>query len=214
MILPIAWWLLTAFGLAVWAAFLVKTRARAAGASPSPLHGQSALQSSELDPPMAEVTRLVPYIRAVLRARGVPRCEEQDLVQSVLLGAWLAITSGRYHPEPAGIRAWVAEIARRLAAKHRRSARFRRELLTDPDEIDEEHLAGDAEAAVIDEEHRELVIELLDPRDAKQTVLIAHDLDGVSMEEIARALHVTVSTAYRWRTAALEALQEQVRRRV
>src|SRR5262245_32081498 len=82
-----------------------------------------------------EVRTLIPYIRAVLRSRGVPRGEEPDLLQAVLVGAWLAITNGRYRPDPASsLRAWIAEIARRQAAKYLRSARRRRERVTDPDE--------------------------------------------------------------------------------
>ena len=77
-----------------------------------------AAQMSKPDPPsMEEIHALTPYIHSVLKARGVPERDRCDLVQRVLIGAWRAIASSRYEPQPGvPLRAWVGEIARRQAS--------------------------------------------------------------------------------------------------
>jgi RNA polymerase sigma factor (sigma-70 family) len=171
---------------------------------------------SKLDPPsIEEIHALTPYIRTVLKAHGVPQRDRCDLVQRVLIGAWQAIMSCRYQPEPGvPLRGWVGEIARRQASNYRRSARVQREQLTDPDEIQRESPRTQPDEALAEEEERELVAKQLQCPDAMRAVLIAHDLEGLPMAEIARARRVPLSTAYRWRAAALELLRQEVRRRV
>lgn len=170
-----------------------------------------AAQASQL---LDEVYALIPYVRVVLRARGVPRRAEEDVVQSVLIGAWQAITSGRYRPDPnASLRAWIAEIARRQAAKYRRWARPRRAEQLDSEETCYESPHGQPDELLEDGEDQQFVTEQLKSPDQKQAILIAHDLDGLAMADIARSHNVSLSTAYRWRADALESLRDLARRR-
>jgi RNA polymerase sigma factor (sigma-70 family) len=213
--LPIAWWVLMASGFALWGAFIVIARTRVAAVPSTPNLGPFAAQASKLDPPvMAEVRALTPYIRAVLRSRGVLQRDEWDVVQDVLIGAWKAITSGRYRPSPtASLKAWVAEIARRQAATYRRSVRHRWEELTDPGEIHHESRRARPDEMLEDAEDAQFVAEHLKCPDEKQSVLLAHDLDGLAIAEIARDRRVPLSTAYRWRASALASLQDEARQR-
>jgi RNA polymerase sigma factor (sigma-70 family) len=173
-------------------------------------------QMSNLDPPsMEEIHALTPYIHAVLKARGVPQRDRWDLVQHVLIGAWQAIVSSRYQPKPGvPLRAWVGEIARRQASTYRRSARARQEELMDPDEIRHESRQTPPDDRLAEEEERQIVTTQLKSTNPMQSVLIAHDVDGVPMAEIAKEQRVPLSTAYRWRASALSALQKEARRRV
>jgi RNA polymerase sigma-70 factor (ECF subfamily) len=83
---------------------------------------------------MGEIYALTPYIAQVLKSRGVPQRDREDLIQRVLLGAWQAIAAGRFRRDPdIPLRAWVAEIARRQAFNYWRASRSRKEQLTDPD---------------------------------------------------------------------------------
>ena len=175
-----------------------------------------AAQMSKPDPPsMEEIHALTPYIHSVLKARGVPQRDRCDLVQRVLLGAWRAIASSRYRPEPGvPLRAWVGEIARRQASTYRRSALVRREELTDPDEIRHESRQPPPDDMLAEKEERHLVTTQLKSADPMQMILFAHDVEGLPMAEIAKEQRVPLSTAYRWRASALSALQKEARRRV
>lgn len=173
-----------------------------------------AAQMSKLDPPsMDEIRTHVPYIRTVLKSRGVPQRDRGDLVQSVLIGAWEAITSDRYRPDPVRLRAWLAEIARRQAANYRRSARVQWEQLTDPDDMHHESQRTQPDGLLEVAEDWQFVTEQLKSPDEMQSVLIAHDLEELPMAEVARDRRVPLSTAYRWRATALESLRQVVRRR-
>ena len=175
-----------------------------------------AAQMSKLDPPsMEEVHALTPYIHSVLKARGVPQRDRCDLVQRVLIGAWQAIASSRYQPKPGvPLRAWVGEIARRQASTYRRSALARREELTDPDEIRHESRQTPPDDMLAEKEEQHLVTTQLKSASPMQRILIAHDVEGLPMAEIAKEQRVPLSTAYRWRASALSALQREARRRV
>jgi RNA polymerase sigma factor (sigma-70 family) len=201
-------------------AYMAYCNACATAGGPSghfPVRGSdAAAQMSNLDPPsMEEIHALTPYIHSVLKARGVPQRDRLDLVQRVLLGAWQAIISSRYRPIPGvPLRAWVGEIARRQASTYRRSARARQEELTDPDEIRHESQQTPPDERLAEEEERQIVAAQLQSTNPMRSILIAHDVDGVPMAEIAKEQRVPLSTAYRWRASALSALQKEARRRV
>jgi len=159
-----------------------------------------AAQMSKPDPPsLEEIHALTPYIHSVLKARGVPQRDRCDLVQRVLIGAWQAIASSRYQPKPGvPLRAWVA----------------RREELTDPDEIRHESQQTPPDDMLAEKEEQHLVTTQLKSANPMQMILIAHDVEGLPMAEIAKEQRVPLSTAYRWRASALSALQREARRRV
>ena len=64
-----------------------------------------------------------------------------------------------------------------------------------------------------DAEDAQFMAEHLKRPDEKQSVLLAHDLDGLTMAEIAKDRRVPLSTAYRWRASALASLQDEARQR-
>jgi DNA-directed RNA polymerase specialized sigma24 family protein len=71
-----------------------------------------------------------------------------------------------------------------------------------------------ADDMLAEEEERHLVTAQLKSANPMQQILIAHDIEGLPMAEIAKEQRVPLSTAYRWRASALSALQKEARRRV
>ncbi|WP_437759860.1 RNA polymerase sigma factor [Sorangium sp. So ce1389] len=74
--------------------------------------------------------------RGIVRATlaGIPRRDRADVEQEVFLGAWRAIRSGRYRPNPKdqprdALRKWLHGIAWRQASKYFESAYVRRAVL-------------------------------------------------------------------------------------
>lgn len=75
-----------------------------------------------------------PFIALLLRALHVPARDREDLLQTVLLGAWEAIQARRYRPDPRrhprhALRAWLHGIAWHQVSHHRESAYVRRVVL-------------------------------------------------------------------------------------
>lgn len=76
-------------------------------------------------------------IRRALRRRGVRPEDVEDLVQEVVVAAWVAAELGRYAPDPAedpraALRRWLTGIARNLASHHVGRASVRYDVATDP----------------------------------------------------------------------------------
>ncbi|WP_437291168.1 RNA polymerase sigma factor [Sorangium sp. So ce406] len=74
--------------------------------------------------------------RGIVRATlaGIPKRDRADVEQEVFLGAWRAIRSGRYRPNPKdqprdALRKWLHGIAWRQASKYFESAYVRRAIL-------------------------------------------------------------------------------------
>ncbi|WP_437692173.1 RNA polymerase sigma factor [Sorangium sp. So ce176] len=74
--------------------------------------------------------------RGIVRATlaGIPKRDRADVEQAVFIGAWKAIRSGRYRPNPKdpprdALRKWLHGIAWRQAAKYLDSAWVRRFIL-------------------------------------------------------------------------------------
>lgn len=115
-----------------------------------------------------------PFVAPLLRALHVPARDREDLLQTVLLGAWEAIRARRYRPDPrrhprAALRAWLHGVVWRQVSHYRQSARIRCEILFDaplapaghaPVEIEGELLARAAlrEVAALPRGHREVLL--------------------------------------------------------
>lgn len=74
------------------------------------------------------------YVHAVLRRRGVPREDIDDLVQETMLGAFRSMIEGRFKPDPRvklgrAVRWWLRRIALNLADHELGRAHRRRERL-------------------------------------------------------------------------------------
>ncbi|WP_437714742.1 sigma-70 family RNA polymerase sigma factor [Sorangium sp. So ce448] len=115
-----------------------------------------------------------PFVAPLLRALHVPARDREDLLQTVLLGAWEAIRARRYRPDPrrhprAALRGWLHGIVWRQVSHYRERACVRCEILLDapfspagqaPVEIEGALLARAAlrEIAALPAGHREVLL--------------------------------------------------------
>jgi RNA polymerase sigma-70 factor, ECF subfamily len=126
---------------------------------------------------------------------GVRDADREDLTHDV----FVTFHRRREDYDPARpLRAWLHGIALRVALGHRRLARQKAEVLCPGSEgegaADGAPLADERLAR---EEDLALVVEALAAveRD-RRALLVRHDVDGVGMPEIARALGIPLNTAY------------------
>jgi RNA polymerase sigma-70 factor, ECF subfamily len=145
------------------------------------------------------------YVYHVLRRHGIALSDVEDLVQEVFLVMWRRwgqYDSGR------PIRPWLAGIAFRVAYNHRQRAS--REVpggfIDLPDETPDPEQTADSDKA------RSLVWTVLAALPEKhRSLLLTHDVDGVSVREIADALAVPVPTAHTRLRAARRAFAKAVK---
>ena len=143
----------------------------------------------------------VPFVRALLRAMGIPRQDEDDLIQEIVIGAWRSITNGRLliHPdvplEPA-LRSWLYGITWRQVRHYRERAHRRREVpVTEP--FGHERVLFTLYAPAPDGPFaaRE-ILAALDRIPAKyRDPLVLHHLEGFDAPEIAAILGIPENTA-------------------
>ena len=127
------------------------------------------------------------YLHAVLRRNGVAAADIEDLVQEVFVVLW---RRWKDFQTDRPLRPWLAGIAVNLA--WRSVARQRREV---PDgEMDVEEMLSPLDDRVA---ARSLVAQALaEVPSNNRTVLVLHDLEGVSMRAVADSLTVPLATAY------------------
>jgi RNA polymerase sigma-70 factor, ECF subfamily len=146
-------------------------------------------------------------IRAVwgwLERLGVPRCHRDDVAGQVWLNA--CESWPRFDPKLGRPARWLNAITVHVASHYHQRARHRKEELVDVIEVLDP--APDA-AAVMESDHvrirtRDAVNEL-EPE--LRFVLVAHDLDGASMTQIAQEAGVPLSTLYKRRAIAIDELR-------
>lgn len=140
-------------------------------------------------------------IRNTLGRLGVATSDLDDVEQEVLR----AVARGLEQFDPLlssdpeqAFRRWIWEICRRQAASHRRARLCRREVLFDTGEMDcWEGEAPGAEAHCLMAERTALLsalLEQLDPQ--RRAVLVAYELDGVPMVDVATRLGISANTAW------------------
>ncbi|WP_437570146.1 RNA polymerase sigma factor [Sorangium sp. So ce542] len=101
--------------------------------------------------------------------------------------------------QPGGsLNAWLSAIASRIALRHRQLARNVRELLSeDGQAVDVADPGLDAEQLHAQAETGRLVRRLIQHIEKRRRpIFILHDLDGVSMRDIAQAFHISQNTAW------------------
>jgi RNA polymerase sigma-70 factor (ECF subfamily) len=130
------------------------------------------------------------YVHRTLLHRGVAATEAEDLAQDVFLVAWRRWRD--YEPERP-VRPWLAGIAVRLAMKH--VDRRRREIpLPEADPIDAAPLPDERLAS---ERARTFALQVIAALPTRhRTALIQHELDGVSVKDLATLWSVPLPTAY------------------
>jgi RNA polymerase sigma-70 factor, ECF subfamily len=131
-----------------------------------------------------------PFVWRLLRRLGASAVDADDLCQEVFLvlhRRFADIDTSR------PLRPWVYGVAIRLASAHRRRGRFR--------EAAREDLEASAPALQHEELERRQVRDLLHAAitrldDPKRAIFVLHELEELTMTEIAEALSCPVQTAY------------------
>jgi RNA polymerase sigma-70 factor (ECF subfamily) len=142
-----------------------------------------------------------PYVWSTLRRLGVPAPDLEDRVHDVFVQVHGHL--GDYDTARP-VRPWLFGFAFRIASQERRRAHRRHEVPGEaPNAVDPGALP---DAQVAAEQDRRLVLEALDAIALeRRAVFVLFELDGVSMEEIARTLGIPVNTGYsRLRAARAE----------
>lgn len=141
------------------------------------------------------VGKVARFIWLALRRHGVPSRDRSDLVQEILLAALEAWP--QYDAEIAAPEKWLNGIIRHHV--QRRRARSAKDPFPEKEKADQDlhEESRSAEELLMSEERRTLVHQLyqeipFDYRDA----MIAHELDGMTLEEIAVSRRIPVSTAH------------------
>jgi RNA polymerase sigma-70 factor (ECF subfamily) len=135
------------------------------------------------------------YVLHSLRRLGVEDRDVEDVAHDtfVIVGRKLA-----EYDAARPLRPWLFGIAFRVALDYRRSARVRRERLNLPHEA-QEVVDGrpSADAHVERADAQRLVLAALETlRLEARAVLILHDIDEVSVPDVATALGIPLNTAY------------------
>ena len=134
-----------------------------------------------------------PWVRRKLRALRVRPADLDDVAQEVFLD--LHATFDRFYADRP-LRPWLGRIVLRAAADYRRRACFWREVLGQlPDDAPDP--SPDAETQTAERRALRCLrtrLGQLDP--ARREVFLLHDVDGVPMPEVARALALPLNTGY------------------
>lgn len=131
------------------------------------------------------------FLWRTLMNLGIPAHEAQDLCQEVML------TVHRKLPDFDGqsLRGWLYGICVRVASDYRRSARVRREVVSEapPDQSIE---ASQADA--LDHKRRlTLLLAALDQLDeGKRAAFVLHEIEELTLAEVAEALQTPIQTVY------------------
>ncbi|MDC0741654.1 RNA polymerase sigma factor [Polyangium mundeleinium] len=157
------------------------------------VYPESAKKPATLPYPEATFARFYreswDFVRRVLLKRGVPEREADDLVQEVFIVAWRRRDSVAFGEQA---RLWLSMVALYIASNHRKLARYRTEELAG--ELPEPAVFPRV-IEVIDAAH--LLARALRKLGRKvAAVLVAYEIEGRSMPEIARMLRIRLTTAY------------------
>ncbi len=149
----------------------------------------------------------LPFVWSTLRRLGVPDADREDVAHDVFLHVF------RHWPDydpTRPLRSWLFVFAARAASDHRRRARHRYEVLGD---VDESVATTSGAEPIRAREQQALLQEALQSVDEeRRPVLLLHELEGLAIPEVARALGIPLNTAYSRLRVAREELSAAVRR--
>jgi len=181
-------------------------------------HLESVGVSMTAETPLHQVASpVVPDVRAIVeehaafllrsvRRLGVAELDVEDVAQEVLVIVHRKLAQ---YDVRCSMRGWIFGIASRVAADYRRSARVRRERVSDL--VPETPVAADQEHALDRSRARALLDRALDELDEdKRAVFVLYELEGLEMQEVAEMLGCPVQTAY----SRLHAARDRVRARL
>lgn len=157
------------------------------------------------------------FARRVLRSLGVRAVDLDDVLQEVRIGVARGLDAfeARTGNEASDPRAWIAGICQRQTLSLKREGQKRAELPTDPDELDEQ-LVGEDDGERLAHEHERatVLLQLLAEVPVEQRqVLIAYELEGLEMVEVATLQGIPVNTAWNRKRRGLEKLAAAARRK-
>ncbi len=157
------------------------------------------------------------FVRRTLAQLGVLHVDVDDVAQEVAGGVARGLAGFDPGPHPReALRSWLYRMCATLAAGYHRARARRRFVVLSPDgelpEVEtpelgtEEQLAGaESEAEMLE------MVATLSPE--RRAVLLAYEVDGLSMREVATALGIQVNTAWNRHRLAREDLRRVWRRR-
>lgn len=140
------------------------------------------------------------FVRRTLAQLGVPMRCLADVEQEVYRGVHRGLPGfdPALAPQPGGaVRSWLFGICERQAASHRRSEARRGEVLVAVDDLDTAQDVPDTEESLIEAERKALLHQLLatlEPR--RRAVVVAYELEGIPMVDVAAAVGIPVNTAW------------------
>jgi RNA polymerase sigma-70 factor, ECF subfamily len=147
------------------------------------------------------------FVRRTVERHGVPPRDADDLTQEVFA---IALERIQDFDAARAARPWLFVIAIQRAANYRRLARNRREPVSADEPQDPISDAPDSESTVVACEERTLVRELIGRLSPKlRSILVLHDLEERSMDEIVAELQIPLKTAQ----SRLKLAREEVLRR-
>jgi RNA polymerase sigma-70 factor (ECF subfamily) len=155
----------------------------------------------------------VDFVWRCLRRLGIREADLMDSTQKVFLTAYLKL------PEFEGrsaLSSWLFAICQRVAGDYRRSAPIRREVATDGSLFEMAATAGDDDPAQQSEsrEHAVVAEEMLAKLpEAQRTAFLLFEVEGLSGQEIADALGVSLGTVRSRLRLAREAFRRELKRR-
>ena len=154
----------------------------------------------------AAFEREMAFIRRALQRHGIRPADADDLTQEVLIVMW----RGWSHYDPSRpLRPWLAGIVFKVASRHR--LRAQREVAcaviegADPAPPLDEQLEAQRERGLVSRA-------LAGLRDGQRAVLVLHEMDGLTLDQVARILELPRSTAFSRLNAARANFAKAVRR--
>jgi RNA polymerase sigma-70 factor, ECF subfamily len=146
-----------------------------------------------------------------LKRLGVAPRDLHDVGGDVWLSA--AKSWHTYDPKLSRPERWLNGIAVHAATNYHERRSRRPEVLTcvPPHVVDGAPDAVTMLGAMTTQAEVTAALRAIDP--ALASILVQHDLDGISMNEVARSMKRPLSTAYKMRTRALAALRSTLERR-
>lgn len=151
------------------------------------------------------------FVWRSLRRLGVREPDVLDIAQKVFLVAHLKLAEfeGRSR-----VTTWLFSICQRVASDYRRSAPVRREVATEASELERvSELQGVALEQLEARQKARLAEAILDKvPETQRVVLVLFELEGMSGEEIAELLEVSVGTVRSRLRLAREAFSREAKR--
>jgi RNA polymerase sigma-70 factor, ECF subfamily len=162
-----------------------------------------AAQNVASVPSLAQIfEQHTPFLWRALIGLGVPGHEAQDLCQEIM------ITVQRRLPDFDGVslRGWLYGICVRVASDYRRSARVRREVVSEalPEQVSSTDLA---ESLDRERDARRLLNALSGLDEPKRVAFVLFEIEELTLAEIAEAVGSPIQTVYSRIKSAREQLQ-------